>query len=167
VKIGGGAGRDADCRFGRGAQSAARVRGASLLRLVLSCGLLACAHTHSAGDADPKAATASGGDAKSTTAGAGETGGGSSPTRRQSQLTSPAGGAGAGEGLPLATSPAGLLKPHAIEDIQDRLETKGALPPDQRSGQLDGPTREALRKFQKDAGLPATGAPDEPIAMSN
>lgn len=151
----------------------ARLARAGWLGFTFSCALLACAHTHSAADADPNAATpksatpkaakaetASDADAKPAPARSSEAGAASAPSHREARLTSPA-GAGAGEGLPLATSPAGLLKPHAVEDIQDRLETKGALPPDHRSGKLDGPTREALRKFQKDAGLPATGAPDD------
>jgi hypothetical protein len=174
---------DQDDQAGGPKGGTGRLARVGVLGVTLSCALLACAHTHSAGDADPKAATPQAETAKAETAKAetakaetpkaetasgadaaparsGEAGAANAPNHREARLTSPA-GEGAGEGLPLATSPAGLLKPHAVEDIQDRLETKGALPPDHRSGKLDGPTREALRKFQKDAGLPATGAPDD------
>jgi peptidoglycan hydrolase-like protein with peptidoglycan-binding domain len=62
---------------------------------------------------------------------------------------------------PLATSPAGLLKPEAVEAIQGKLASRGALAKDDRSGKLDDPTRKALRAFQRDNNLPATGMPDD------
>lgn len=63
--------------------------------------------------------------------------------------------------VPLATSPAGLLKPGAEKKIQDKLADGGLLKDEHPSGSLDGATREALRKFQRQNSLPATGMPDD------
>lgn len=66
---------------------------------------------------------------------------------------------------PLATSPAGLLKPGAEKKIQDQLAGRGLLESDDaRSGELDGATRAALRRFQREANLPETGVPDRETA---
>jgi hypothetical protein len=62
-------------------------------------------------------------------------------------------------GVPFAPAPEGLLQPGAIEAIQDRLGVQGLIPASQRSGRLDAATREALRRFQVQTGLPATGLP--------
>ncbi|MEO8213347.1 MAG: peptidoglycan-binding domain-containing protein [Myxococcales bacterium] len=62
---------------------------------------------------------------------------------------------------PLATTPAGLLKPHAVESIQEKLASIGRLPEEHETGTLDGPTRQALREFQRSNNLPATGMPDD------
>jgi peptidoglycan hydrolase-like protein with peptidoglycan-binding domain len=64
-------------------------------------------------------------------------------------------------GPPLATSPGGLLKPDAVEAIQQKLAARGQLPAGHTSGKLDDPTREALRDFQRKNNLPATGTPDD------
>jgi hypothetical protein len=64
-------------------------------------------------------------------------------------------------GVPLSTSPVGLLKPGAAKRIQEQLAGQGALPADQVTGQLDGPTRSALARFQAEHQLPATGDPDD------
>jgi peptidoglycan hydrolase-like protein with peptidoglycan-binding domain len=66
---------------------------------------------------------------------------------------------GAQTGIPVASSPQGLLKEGAEKALQQRLHEKGLLAANHRSGQLDTETREALRKFQKSEGLPATGLP--------
>jgi hypothetical protein len=63
-------------------------------------------------------------------------------------------------GIPLSTSPAGQLKDGAAKDIQDRLVSLGFLGDGNRSGELDGHTEAALRKFQKSRDLAATGVPD-------
>lgn len=63
------------------------------------------------------------------------------------------------QGVPLASSPAGLLKPGAEEKIQDKLASKGLLKSEKR-GAFDEPTRDALRRFQDENDLPATGFPD-------
>ncbi len=63
------------------------------------------------------------------------------------------------EGVPLATSPAGLLKPGAERKIQEKLASDGLLKSEKR-GELDEPTRAALRRFQDSHDLPATGLPD-------
>lgn len=64
-------------------------------------------------------------------------------------------------GTPLATGPAGLLQPGAIERIQAKLTSSGALDGKHAAGVLDGPTRQALRQFQSAHALPATGLPDD------
>ena len=62
-------------------------------------------------------------------------------------------------GIPVASTPQGLLREGAEKRIQSRLQARGLLRPEQINGQLDGDTRQALRKFQKSEGLPATGLP--------
>jgi peptidoglycan hydrolase-like protein with peptidoglycan-binding domain len=62
-------------------------------------------------------------------------------------------------GVPFAPAPDGLLRPHAVAALQDRLVAEGLLRKGLRSGTLDPPTREALRAFQEKRGLPATGLP--------
>ena len=64
-----------------------------------------------------------------------------------------------GSGVPFAPAPEGLLRPGAVESIQDRLHRAGFLASAERSGRLDPPTREALRRFQATHDLPATGLP--------
>jgi hypothetical protein len=62
-------------------------------------------------------------------------------------------------GLPVASTPQGLMKEGAEARIQQRLRAKGFLHGEQSTGQLDQPTRAALRAFQKGEGLPVTGLP--------
>ena len=62
-------------------------------------------------------------------------------------------------GIPVASTPQGLLREGAEKRIQTRLQAKGFLRLEQVSGQLDNDTRQALRKFQKSEGLPTTGLP--------
>jgi len=62
-------------------------------------------------------------------------------------------------GLPISSTSHGILRDGAELKIQRRLQEKGFLSGDQTDGQLDPPTREALRKFQKHEGLPPTGLP--------
>jgi hypothetical protein len=62
--------------------------------------------------------------------------------------------------IPLATTPAGLLKAGAAKLIQERLARAGALARREPTDDLDEPTRAALARFQRDQGLPATGDPD-------
>jgi peptidoglycan hydrolase-like protein with peptidoglycan-binding domain len=62
---------------------------------------------------------------------------------------------------PLATSAAGLLQPRAAQALQDKLIARGYLDKTARSGKLDGKTKRALREFQREQGLPATGTPDD------
>jgi hypothetical protein len=55
--------------------------------------------------------------------------------------------------VPVSTTPAGLLAPGADDKIRDKLAAAGFA--------ADGKsTKEALRRFQKDNDLPATGIPD-------
>ncbi len=68
--------------------------------------------------------------------------------------------------LPLATSPAALFEPGAVEALQRALIDRGYLSSGASSGgapsgKLDGPTDKALRSFQEDSSLPATGVPDD------
>jgi hypothetical protein len=62
-------------------------------------------------------------------------------------------------GLPISSTSHGILQDGAELRIQRRLTEKGLLDGQQTAGQLDAPTREALRKFQKREGLPPTGLP--------
>jgi hypothetical protein len=62
-------------------------------------------------------------------------------------------------GLPISSTSHGILRDGAELRIQRRLREKGLLDGQQTDGQLDPQTREALRKFQKHEGLPATGLP--------
>jgi hypothetical protein len=121
--------------------------------LVLLFFLAACGHTHEAGPDNV------------------ETHGHASPPKDQATEPPhpPAPGATPphdrpGEGaapLPIATSPEALLAPTGAQQIQDKLATRGLLSNDHQVGSLDGPTREALRAFQLQSDLPATGVPDE------
>jgi peptidoglycan hydrolase-like protein with peptidoglycan-binding domain len=58
------------------------------------------------------------------------------------------------------SSPAALLAPGAARDIQEKLAKSGDLD-GAPSGELDGPTRAALARFQRAHDLPATGIPDD------
>ena len=62
-------------------------------------------------------------------------------------------------GLPISSTAHGILKDGAELKIQRALEKNGLLDGQHAEGQLDPPTREALRKFQKQEGLPPTGLP--------
>jgi len=62
-------------------------------------------------------------------------------------------------GIPVASTPQGLMREGAEKKIQQRLHEKGLLATDERSGQLDPDTRAALRTFQKRENLPTTGLP--------
>jgi hypothetical protein len=62
-------------------------------------------------------------------------------------------------GIPVASTPQGLMKDGAEKKIQERLRAKRLLRAEQCNGQLDADTREALRQFQKSEGLPTTGLP--------
>jgi peptidoglycan hydrolase-like protein with peptidoglycan-binding domain len=60
-----------------------------------------------------------------------------------------------------SSSAAGLeLKPGAIEMIQQRLESVGALRLQQSTGEMGAATRSALARFQEANHLPITGEPD-------
>ena len=62
-------------------------------------------------------------------------------------------------GLPISSTAHGILQDGAELKLQRALEKRGLLDGGQADGQLDLPTREALRKFQKQEGLPPTGLP--------
>jgi hypothetical protein len=62
-------------------------------------------------------------------------------------------------GLPISSTSHGILQDGAELKIQQRLQGKGFLDGEQTAGQLDPQTREALRRFQKQEGLPPTGLP--------
>jgi hypothetical protein len=59
----------------------------------------------------------------------------------------------------LSTTPAGLMKPGAVEKIQDALRGRGLLQ-EPTNGRLDDATTHALMAFQKTEELARTGAPD-------
>jgi len=62
-------------------------------------------------------------------------------------------------GLPISSTAHGILQDGAELKLQRALQKQGLLDGRQAEGQLDPPTREALRKFQKQEGLPPTGLP--------
>lgn len=62
-----------------------------------------------------------------------------------------AGGAEDPGEVPVASSPSGLLKPGAEQKVRDELGVKAG----------GGSLRQALKKFQKDHDLPATGILDQ------
>jgi hypothetical protein len=62
-------------------------------------------------------------------------------------------------GIPVSSTPKGLMHEGAEKVIQERLRDKGLLKAEQCTGQIDADTRDALRQFQKDEGLPTTGLP--------
>src|SRR4051794_10245865 len=62
-------------------------------------------------------------------------------------------------GLTIASTPVGLMREGAEQKVQERLRAKGLLPAEHRTGRLDAETREALQRYQKREGLPATGLP--------
>jgi hypothetical protein len=62
--------------------------------------------------------------------------------------------------LPLATTPAELLVPGAIEKIQDALAARGYLDPSAKRGHLDVATAGSIRRFQSDQDIARTGIPD-------
>lgn len=62
-------------------------------------------------------------------------------------------------GTPVASTPQGLMHDGGERKLQERLRARGLLEEDEVTGQLDLPTQEALRKFQKSKGLPTTGLP--------
>lgn len=72
----------------------------------------------------------------------------------------------AGKGVPprgasprVPAAPDALLADGAVREIQRALAGRGLLR-GHREGDLDAPTSAALRKFQADEGLAATGFPD-------
>jgi peptidoglycan hydrolase-like protein with peptidoglycan-binding domain len=66
-----------------------------------------------------------------------------------------------GEEIPVAESPAALFKPGGVRDIERKLAAAGLLDRQHETGKLDESTRRALRRFQDQKNLPATGVPDE------
>lgn len=56
-------------------------------------------------------------------------------------------------------SPEALLAPGAVSEIQRALSARGFLRA-HRNGELDRTTSAAVRRFQEDEGLAATGMPD-------
>lgn len=112
---------------------------------------IACGHTHNVGDT-----------ASNTTPPADEKTAAHEPSGRPAVTNAGAVTVPGRDGAPpLATTPAGLLKPHAVERIQEKLASSGRLPEEHETGTLDGPTRRALREFQHSNNLPATGMPDD------
>lgn len=125
----------------------------STVGLLLLAAALGCGHATAVGDSSDSNATP-------------PTDEKASPRKREGREIS-AGGAGrltsdSRENAPvLSTAPGGQLKPHAVEEIQQKLKAKGKLSKDYAPGKMDQATREALREFQRDNKLPATGMPDD------
>ncbi|HEY2731280.1 MAG TPA: peptidoglycan-binding domain-containing protein [Polyangia bacterium] len=119
--------------------------------ICLAAAAVACGHARSVGTAD----TARADDRKTEPVAAAARTKRSSAQRSRDDEES-----GGKEGVPLPTSPSGLLKPGALKMIQQRLSSAGALSEERQTGELDVETRSALRRFQEANGLPATGDPD-------
>jgi peptidoglycan hydrolase-like protein with peptidoglycan-binding domain len=66
---------------------------------------------------------------------------------------------GAETGIPVSSTPRGLMHEGAEKLIQQSLRDAGFLKAEQGTGQIDADTREALRQFQASEGLPRTGLP--------
>ncbi len=60
----------------------------------------------------------------------------------------------------VASSPEALLGPEQVSKLQQALASKKLLH-EHRQGQLDAPTSAAIRRFQEQQGLAATGLPDK------
>ncbi len=73
--------------------------------------------------------------------------------------TKPAHELGAETGVPVSSTPKGLMHDGAQKKIQERLRARQLLAADQCTGDFNVQTRDALRAFQKREGLPATGLP--------
>lgn len=130
-----------------------------LLAVVVGSWSGGCAHSTSAKDGDTTAADKRGDKA-------GDKDGDKTKRERRAESAHDGGAirerSSAREGAPvLATSPAGLLKPTAVGDIQDALASRGLLDSADKSGTLDAKTKAALRELQRRHGLPATGMPDD------
>jgi hypothetical protein len=135
-----------------------RARWTTTLALGAVVGGAACGHTREAEDPSPKEAKKQEQQQEAkrdeTRPAASPKGGGGSGARRRASKDNPT-------PAPLSTSPEGLLEPGAEKKIQAALARRGLLDAgDAHSGQLDGPTKKALRRFQHDADLPETGVPD-------
>ncbi len=69
--------------------------------------------------------------------------------------------AGAGEKQPrVPATPEALLGRDTVETLQQALSQRGLLRQHQQ-GELDPPTREAVRRFQQQQGYATTGVPDK------
>jgi hypothetical protein len=126
-----------------------------LVALVLAACVAACSHTRSVGSGEESSAAEQAGPPYDENAPAKHR-----PGRVAEANAGPRTFKSTG-GVPLSTSPVGLLKPGAAKRIQERLVGQGGLSADQLTGQLDGPTRSALARFQTANDLPPTGDPDD------
>jgi hypothetical protein len=87
---------------------------------------------------------------------------GKGPPKAQPEAEAAGGAGGTGKAaVRLTTSPAGLLREGAARKLQQALARAGEPVEGKASGELDGPTRAALARFQRAHDLPATGDPDE------
>lgn len=100
---------------------------------------LACGHAREVGE--PSDGEAQGGDRRGASA---------APPRVRPQPGHPS----------VAPSPGGLMSRGAARRIQDALGQRGYLAKPSGRDELDDATAAALRRFQRDERLPATGAPD-------
>lgn len=119
--------------------------------------IMACSHTQTVGD------TSSGQSTKPHAEGKVDRGSSNNHGQHEGKQTSTTEEDSASKQTPpLAMSPAGLLKPGAVDSIQEKLADKGYLKTSPKSDdKLDASTQTALRAFQTDNNLPATGIPDD------
>jgi hypothetical protein len=127
----------------------------------------ACGHTHAASDSDAKHANQnapSGAPDKDAEAGGAKKAAPKKDARAAGGERTGTVAASARKGeTPVTSSPGALLKPNAVAAIQKQLVARGYLPSDEASGVLNGRTQGALRAFQRDSGLPATGFADDAV----
>lgn len=62
---------------------------------------------------------------------------------------------------PLPATPSSLVTADAVRQIKEQLRNRGLLEKPSPGPELDGPTSDALRKFQQGEGIAATGFPDQ------
>jgi hypothetical protein len=129
--------------------------------MLLLIGLaLRCGHTHTVSRQDGKSADTQK-NQRQEKATSGEAAGGKSREHEREEGVKGEASQAKNAAPPLANSPEGLLQPGTVTALQDKLVSRGYLDKSARSDKLDGKTEKALREFQRDQGLPATGAPDD------
>ncbi len=87
----------------------------------------------------------------------------SSPTGNKSKT---AGNKNEADAVPVASSASQMLEEGALKDLQRKLQKEGMLAEGDKhvTGKWDAASEQALRRFQRDNDLPATGMPDRASA---
>lgn len=147
-----------------------RSSGRALLAVLPAVVWLSCGHTHEATDKPRRSEEpeASGHNGRPREANGGESYGQQDRAERRRRSAAESGPTRPGnerpenpKAAPIASSPEGLLQPGAVPSIHEKLKAAGYLADSEAKEALDGPTRNAIRAFQRDRSLPATGLPDD------